>query len=65
MTTLTLIDPQPIDTLPGKGGVFIEVTNTIINERYVRIGRAERTKMGSQYRILHAWSDTAKFVEGE
>lgn len=63
MTVLTLIDEQPMDTVPKEGCIFIEVTNTVTNQRYVTDAVAEHLDFRSHYRIYHAWSTSAMFKE--
>ena len=67
MRTLTLIDPQPMETLPAHEHlVFAEVTTNIYDEKYVtQIGGAAFHKgyYAEVYTTIHAWSYTATFAE--
>lgn len=67
MTTLTLVDPQPMETLPKTGVVFAEVTNTKTEIRFVGTYDAKDVSFwmaSPRDMAFHAWSRTATFGEG-
>ena len=67
MSTLRLIDPQPMETLPESGRVFVEC--------HVESGHMQALDIYIEYwragnyigiiRDVHAWSYTATFEKGE
>lgn len=69
MTTLTLVNPQPMETLPEDGFVFVHVTSIgrVDGHRYTRVTEdyVANIREASQYTKYHAWSYTATFKEGE
>lgn len=68
MTTLTLVDPQPMETLPSTGMVFLDYTFNSTNERMISNSGVDvdviRHFKGTGNYTYHAWSRTATFGEG-
>lgn len=68
MTTLTLVNPQPMETLPEKGEVFVLVDFGHEENRQVVQRDIDTIRFSIQYEpkdYFHAWSRTATFGEGE
>lgn len=67
MTTLTLVDPQPMETLPESGEVYVECVQMFTWGRIVAFADVSeiRVMYNRNPSDFHAWSRTATFGEGE
>ena len=66
MRTLTLIDPQPMETLPTEGMVFCDWEKPVSARRSVSYYDVFNVRFMSQAKghgLFHAWSYTATFAE--
>ena len=66
MRHLTLIDQQPMETLPNREEILLAEVTNIYGERYVTdISGAAFHKgyYAKVYTTIHAWSYSSEFVE--
>lgn len=67
MSTLRLIDPQPMETLPEDGEVYVECTQMFTWQKIVAFADVSdiRVMYSRTPSDFHAWSYTATFEKGE